>query len=87
MGDGRSHRASSHEIELQAFDSGILLPTPSRGSRPKRTEASAGFGTRSQTLDLNLRFFTFSLHNLSSLSGKLKEHLPKNISFLWRKKC
>ena len=27
----RSHRASSHEIKLQAFERGILLPTPSRG--------------------------------------------------------
>ncbi len=30
-GTGDRSRASSHEIELQAFDHNILLPTPSRG--------------------------------------------------------
>jgi hypothetical protein len=28
---GDRYRASSHEIELQAFDHNILLPTPYRG--------------------------------------------------------
>jgi hypothetical protein len=45
-----------------------------------------GVGERSQTLDLNLHFFTSSLRNLPSLSVKLKEHLPKNISFSLEKK-